>query len=454
MNALRKTLIVIVLVGSALLLAHSAFAKSIYHVDKSIYRVEKSIYAAAHKSIYAPVVEQETTPEPPASEPAPLATEAPAVVTEVPVGVEPAPVATEAPVVVEPAPVVVVPTTLDVSGVRVYFVPSTVNPTVGAPFTLSLTVNNPALVGLNSLSLQCTLDRVLFMIDTPLPPPVQPVEGQIPVTPPPGAFGVYPVVSPFALDSTYGTVTMTVASNWGYAATNSGIIHDVLLLATAEGTFTLNCTATVIDANGQSQVVAFFPLSMSVLPQPVVTEATPVVTEATLVVTEAAPVVTEAAPVVTEAAPVVEAPQVGTITGVVLLPAGRHNETTITLSSEAGIVATVNANADGSFTLANIAAGIYTITADARGHLPAQATIGLMPDQTLVMNTVTLAAGDLNNDNIAVDMNDAALLDSTYDMNAASLPPELDLNHDGSINLGDLRMLAANIGQYGPTLWQ
>ncbi|MFN8373845.1 MAG: hypothetical protein U0694_13345 [Anaerolineae bacterium] len=104
--------------------------------------------------------------------------------------------------------------------------------------------------------------------------------------------------------------------------------------------------------------------------------------------------------------------------------------------------------------IADVPAGIYTITADARGYLPAQGVVGVLPGNTVVMSTVTLVAGDLNNDNLAVDASDSALLTNTYRMNAATLPPELDLDHNGRIGLGDLRVLAANLGQVGPTLWQ
>jgi hypothetical protein len=402
---------------------------------------------------------QEQTPEPPP------ATETPTtepVVTEAPV------VVTEAPVVVTQAPVVVAPAVLDVSGVRVYFVSSNNAPVVGSPFMLDLMVTNPAAVGINSLTLQCTLDQVLFMVDPIAAPGVISENGQPVPTPIPGIFGVNPYLLPLTVDPYTNTAMLTIAQTSGIPAFASGKAESFNLRATAAGTFNLNCTASVVDANGLTQSVATFPLSMSVQSAPVVeqpTEAAPVVEQPAVVATEAAPVVeqpaaeaTEAAPVVeqpTEAAPVVEVPlaevpQTGTISGVVI----SHSTVTITLTDNSGITMSVVANTDGSFTINNVPAGIYTITADANGVLPAQGTVGVMPSTLVTLGTVVLVAGDLNNDNLAIDASDAAMLNSVYGMAAATLPPELDLDRDGTIGLQDLNALAANMGQAGPTLWQ
>jgi hypothetical protein len=402
---------------------------------------------------------QEQTPEPPPTEAVPTEapTEAPVVVTEVVPTEAPVVVTEVAPVIVtEAAPVVVAPTVLDVSGVSVYFVANNSAPIVGSPIGLDLMVTNAAAVGISSISLQCTLDQVLFMVD-----PIQAAaaiddNGQPLPTPPPGIFGVNPYVLPLTVDAYTNTATVTISSTVG-ASFASGKAESFNLRATAAGTFNMNCTATVVDANGTTQAVVVYPLSLSIQAAPVV--------ETPVTVTEVAPVVDAPvtdAPVVdvpvtdapvTEVAPEVVVPAeptTGTVTGVVYAGAA----VTITLSNEVGMVAMVPANADGSFTIADVPAGIYTITADARGYLPAQGTVGVLPGNTATMGAVSLIAGDLNNDNLSIDANDAALLNTTYTMSSASLPPELDLDHNGRIGLGDLRIVSENLGQTGPTLWQ
>jgi hypothetical protein len=401
---------------------------------------------------------QEQTPEPPPTEaptevvptevvPTEVVTEvAPIVVTEAPVVVtEVAPV-----VVTEAAPIVVAPTVLDVSGVSISFVSSNPAPTVGSPFNVDVMVSNVAAIGINSLTLQCTLDQVLFMVDPIQAAAVIDENGQPIPTPAPGIFGINPYILPLTVDTYTNAATYTISSTVG-SSFASGKADTINLRATAAGTFNLNCTATVVDANGATQAVVVYPLSVSIQAAPVV-ETTAPATD--VVVTEVAP--TTEAPVETvptETVPVVEVPvepTTGTITGTVYASAA----ITVTLSNETGMVTMVPVNADGTFTIANVPAGIYTITADARGYLPAQGVVGVTPGGTAVMSAVSLVAGDLNNDNLVIDANDAALLNTTYSMTSATLPPELDLDHNGRIGLGDLNVLAANMGQSGPTLWQ
>ncbi len=409
---------------------------------------------------------QDVTPEPlpteaPTTEPVPtevVPTEvAPVVVTEA------APVVvTEAAPPVEVVPVVVTPAVLDVSAVRAYFVADNAAPVVGSPFALDLMVMNPSAVGINGLSLQCTLDQVLFMVDPIMAAPVEPVDGQPVPTPIPGIFGINPYVQPLAVDTYTNSATVMLAQTTGVPAFASGKAETFNLRATAAGTFNMNCTATVVDANGLTQAISTFPLTLSIQPAPVVSEAAvPTETAPVEVPTEAAPV--EAAPVVNEAAAPAEVapvevapvepapvqPTTGSITGRAIA----NRSVIVTLTGDAGFVQTVTAAPDGSFTFANVPAGIYTITADAAGYLPAQGVVGVMPGNTLTQSTLTLVNGDLNNDNL-IDANDTAMLSSTYGRSSANLPPELDVNLDGRIGLSDLRIVSANIGQVGPALWQ
>ncbi|MFN8373846.1 MAG: hypothetical protein U0694_13350 [Anaerolineae bacterium] len=218
------------------------------------------LIAVASVSVFA----QEQTPEPAPATEAPVIEVVPTEVvpTEVvPVEVIPteaAPVVVEtvvtevAPVIVtEAAPVVAAPAVLDVSGVRAYFVPNTAAPVAGSPFTLDLMVTNPAAVGINSLALQCTLDQVLFMVDPMLAMAVEPVDGQPVPTPEPGIFGVNAYVLPLTVDIQLPvSKTVTAAQTIGVPAFASGKVESFNLRAVSAGTFNMNCTATVVDANG------------------------------------------------------------------------------------------------------------------------------------------------------------------------------------------------------------
>ncbi len=206
--------------------------------------------------------------------------------------------------------------------------------------------------------------------------------------------------------------------------------------------------------------------------------------EPALEVTQEAPVVVEAAPEAasTEAPVVVEAaPQVDASTGVVGDPEVRTQDiqknvasgaavvaaqtgtmvglvsarggVTITLEENSRRVLQITTGPDGSFTLNNLPTGIYTITADAPGFLPARAVVGVRPGITMMMNPVALLPGDLNDDGI-IDSKDVAVLNNAYNTGAANVPPGMDLNGDGFIGLADLNLLASYIGKFGPTFWQ
>jgi len=115
-------------------------------------------------------------------------------------------------------------------------------------------------------------------------------------------------------------------------------------------------------------------------------------------------------------------------------------------SSPAG---SVTANLDGTFSL-TAPAGSYTVFATASGYLSAQASVTLTDGSTTTMPTISLLAGDIDNNNV-IDQFDAMTIGMSYN---SSTPTAADLNNDGVINVLDLELLAGNYRETGPVLWE
>ena len=114
------------------------------------------------------------------------------------------------------------------------------------------------------------------------------------------------------------------------------------------------------------------------------------------------------------------------------------------------LVATVQTNPDGTFHL-EVPAGNYTVVASAPGFLRAQAAVpSLNPGVTRILPSITLAAGDIDGNDV-IDQFDALTLGMAYN---SSTPAAADLNSDGIINVLDLEALAKNYRKTGPVAWQ
>ena len=113
------------------------------------------------------------------------------------------------------------------------------------------------------------------------------------------------------------------------------------------------------------------------------------------------------------------------------------------------LAASVAANANGTFSL-TAPAGTYTVVATAAGFLNVQGSVTLSAGATDTMPTVSLPAGDIDNNNV-VDQFDAMTLAMNYN---TAVPAAADLNSDGIINLLDLELLARNYRKAGPLVWQ
>ena len=136
----------------------------------------------------------------------------------------------------------------------------------------------------------------------------------------------------------------------------------------------------------------------------------------------------------------------GTVNGQVLA----EKPVTVSLfDADNTLAGSVTANLDGTFSL-TAPAGPYTVFATASGYLSAQASITLTDGNTTTMPTISLLAGDIDNNNV-IDQFDAMTIGMSYN---SAAPTAADLNNDGVINVLDLELLAANYRETGPVLWE
>ena len=122
----------------------------------------------------------------------------------------------------------------------------------------------------------------------------------------------------------------------------------------------------------------------------------------------------------------------------------------------AGHTLVVAGVADGSGHFSLVApAGVYTVVASATGVLDAQATVTLTAGITTTMPTITLLAGDIDNNGV-IDQFDAMTIGMNYNLSVPDLsaPVAADLNNDGTVNVLDLELLAQNYRKTGPQAWQ
>ncbi len=119
------------------------------------------------------------------------------------------------------------------------------------------------------------------------------------------------------------------------------------------------------------------------------------------------------------------------------------------LNSDGSVAASGTVNEDGLFGFTQ-PVGTYTLRATAAGFLMAQASVTLTSGNITEMPTISLLAGDIDNNNV-IDQFDALTIGMSYNMAA---PTAADLNNDGIINVLDLELLARNYRKIGPVDWE
>jgi hypothetical protein len=109
----------------------------------------------------------------------------------------------------------------------------------------------------------------------------------------------------------------------------------------------------------------------------------------------------------------------------------------------------IAAEADGSFNI-SLLTGTYTVIASADGFLKAQASATITAGGTTTLSNVKLLAGDIDGNDV-IDQYDAMTVGMSYN---TATPAAADLNNDGTINVLDLELLAANYRKSGALAWQ
>ena len=199
-----------------------------------------------------------------------------------------------------------------------------------------------------------------------------------------------------------GSFVFAVAGSNGQRATSDGAVFTFTVTALAVGEAEINCVARV-SAGGSLTTIASTP--------------------ATLLITAAE----------------------STVNGTVLAT----KPVTVTLYDGNAVETSGLVDANGNFTL-TAPAGSYSAVASAPGFLRAQGNAVLSSGVTTTMPTISVLAGDIDGNDV-IDQFDALTIGINYNLAA---PAAADLNNDGTINVLDLEMLAANYRDTGPTAWQ
>ena len=235
-----------------------------------------------------------------------------------------------------------------------------------------------------------------------------------------------------------GTFIVAVAGSNDNKAVGNGAAITFNLTGLHPGWTLVTCTAHVSKGDNTLVTIPFTPASLAVLPiAPSTPTATPTPGQE--------PAVT-ATPTSIASPTATSLPTEGMLTGQVFAskPVGVD-----LYNSDNTLAASVATNADGTFSL-TAPAGTYTVVTTAAGFLSAQGSVALSVGFTNTMPTVSLPAGDIDNNNV-IDQFDAMTIAMNYNI---AIPAAADLNNDGIINLLDLELLARNYRKVGPLAWQ
>jgi endo-1,4-beta-xylanase len=193
----------------------------------------------------------------------------------------------------------------------------------------------------------------------------------------------------------------------------------------ASGSSPINCGVVAVDINGREQPIAIIAG----------------VYQSTLT-----PTTMEAAPIVSAQSPITAG-----LTGVAQYQnrpdnGGIHIE--ILLSDV--VIAETLTQPDGTYQLADIPAGTYTLRTSAPYHLPLEQLVTVDSNGQLVdTGSQVLPAGDTDTNGI-IDVMDATLVGANFDVQAPPAPENTDLNGDGVVNISDLVLVGSNFALTAP----
>ncbi len=255
-----------------------------------------------------------------------------------------------------------------------------------------------------------------------------------------GLFGTDPAVAINGPQN--GSFIVAIAGSNGNAATTDGAGFTFDVKGLQAGQTAIQCTARVSSGGNVLTDISSTATSLTILantPTP-----TPTSTSTPTPTPTSTPVATFTS--TPTSSPTPTPLPAGTFTGQVL--AGKPVTVSL-LNADNTRAASVTANADGTFSL-SAPAGTYTAVATASGFLGAQGSVTLSDGATSTLPTISLLAGDIDNNNV-IDQFDAMTIGMNYNL---AVPAAADLNNDGIINVLDLELLARNYRKTGPLVWQ
>ncbi len=293
---------------------------------------------------------------------------------------------------------------------------------VGETAAVTVNLNNVPPEGYTSAEFTCTYDATL---------------GAVSNITAAGLFGADPAVAINGPQN--GTFIFAIAGSNGNKATTGGAAFTFDVNGLQAGQTAITCTARASKGDGVLADIPSTPASLTILaagtPAP---SSTPAPGQG--------PTVTATPTAISSPTPTPLPVGIGMLTGRVL--AGKPVGINL-YKADNTLAASAAANADGTFSL-TAPAGTYTAVATSAGFLGARGSVTLTAGATSTLPTVTLAAGDIDNNNV-INQFDAMSLGMNYN---TAVPAAADLNSDGTINVLDLELLAHNYRKTGPLPWQ
>ncbi len=114
----------------------------------------------------------------------------------------------------------------------------------------------------------------------------------------------------------------------------------------------------------------------------------------------------------------------------------------------------VTTDAEGAFTVGQLRAGTCDLTADGALYLAnTKAGVELTAGAVVAVGATTLRGGDTNDDG-TINIGDAALVAANFGLTVPPADPRADINNDGVVNVQDLAILAGNYELSGPLPWE
>jgi hypothetical protein len=310
-------------------------------------------------------------------------------------------------------------------GPSVSTVVSPLSVNVGASAIVTLNLNNIPAEGYTSAEFTCTYDASVATASNIADA---------------GLFGADAAVAINGPQN--GSFIVAVAGSNGHKATGSGAAITFNLTGLRAGWTLITCTARVSKGDNTLVAIPVTPAGLAVLPVDSFPQtATPTPGQEPATATAMPTSIASASPTATSLPT-----GTGMLTGQVLAskPVGVD-----LYNADNTLIASVAANADGTFSL-TAPPGAYTVVATSAGFLSARGSMTLNAGATGTMPTVSLPAGDIDNNNV-IDQFDAMTIAMNYN---TAVPAAADLNSDGIINLLDLELLARNYRKAGPLAWQ